>query len=150
MADPLVTPLITPTLDTSAYADGDVLFALVPLEPASAPNQPLLLQSVFVIDEADQGAALDLVFFNSSTPSLGTLNAAVSISDANIRYYMGRVSIAAGDYYDMGGNRVADLNNIGRLLKPENNGTGLWVGGVSRGTGTYAVNSLSFRFGFIR
>lgn len=141
---------VTPTLDTSAYADGDTLFA--PTEIAGAAEFPggmTMLQSVTVVDADDQGQPLDLLFFNA-TLTLGTLNAAPSISDANaIAYHMGRVQVLSSDYYDLGGVRVAGLNAIGRIMLAPLTSRSLWVGGISRGTGTYTASGLTIRLGFV-
>lgn len=143
---------ITPVLDTSAYADGDVLFAPVPIETIlPIESGTILLQSVHVIDVSDQGAAFDLVFFEGPV-TLGTLNAAVSISDADALLSLGRVQVLSGDYYDVGGARIATVGNCGVLLRGAEGASArkvLYVGGISRGTGTYAANGLALRLGFV-
>lgn len=141
---------ITPTLDTNAYADGDVLFAPTEVkEAAQAAGGVTMLQSVTAIDASDQGAAFDLLFFNGASVSLGSLNAACSISDADALFHMGRVQILSSDYYDLGGCRVAGLNAIGRIMLPLPTSRSLYVAGISRGTGTYAASALTLRFGFV-
>lgn len=141
---------ILPVLDTNAYGDGDVLFAPVEISDITpGARVPILLQSVFVVDESDQGAAFDLHFYRSRV-TLGSLNGAPSITDADQRAYQGRVQIASGDYYDMGGSKVADLANIGKLLASDENSRSLWVAGISRGAGTYAASGLRLRLGFLR
>lgn len=128
---------ITPTLDTEgAYADGYVLFN--PIELSEAYNhfgQCMLLQSVAVSDDSDQGAAFDLVFFDTTGMSLGTIRTAVSPSDSDLRKSICRTSVGSADYYDFGGARFADVGNIGKLLQ-SNNSRSLWVGGVCRGAPT--------------
>ena len=150
MSGPVVMQ-IRPTLDTSAYADGDVLFVPVELVGLSAQNVPVLLQTLTVVDQSDQGAAFDLLFFRRSV-ALGTLNAAPSISDADALFFAGRVSVASSDYYDVGGARVADVADLSRprLMSTGENSSSLWVAGISRGTGTYAADALQIRLGFLR
>lgn len=141
---------VTPTLDTSAYADGDVLFAPVELANAAGEYGGItMLQSAAIVDASDQGAAFDLLFFNGSSVSLGTLNAACSISDADALFHQGRVQILSSDYYDLGGCRVAGLNAIGRIMQALPTSRSLYVGGISRGTGTYAASALQLRLGFV-
>ena len=93
---------LTFSLDTVAYADGDVL-----ADTQSISNVFLTsggtrtLQSVIVWDEDDQGQGFDLIFLDANN-SLGTENSAPNISDANGRAIIGRVAISSADYYDMG------------------------------------------------
>jgi len=145
-----VTVTIRPTLDTSAYADGDVLFAATPLTDVALDfNSVVMLQSLNVVDISDQNAAFDLLFFSASV-TLGTLNAGVSISDADTLLCVGRVQVGSSDYYDLGGADVASIGGIGRMMRTAHQSRDLWVAGVSRGTGTYAANGLQITFGFVR
>lgn len=142
---------ITPTLDTSVYADGRILFQPTELALAvAAGGGTSLLQTISVTDESDQGVAFDLIFFRKSV-TLGTINMAPSISDGDGDYFCGRVSVVASDYYDLGGVRVADPADTarGRLMRADDNQTSLWVAGISRGAGTYAATGLKLKFGFV-
>ena len=140
---------ITCTLDTNAYADGDVLFATQEIvNAARVAGNTLILQSVVVSDIDDQGQGFDLIFFNANT-SLGTENSAPDIDDTEVLTVIGRVQIGSGSFYDLGGNRVACVYGIGLLLK-SGASTSLYVAGVSRGTGTYTASGLQIQFGFLR
>lgn len=142
---------ITPVLDTAAYADGDVLFAPILLTNLSGyAGQPVLWQSLHVVDASDQGAAIDLHFYQKQITSIGAPNAAFGVSDADNRFWEGSASVGTSDYYDCGGSRVAKIVNIGQILAPAQGEFGLWVMGVSRGAPTYAVDGLTLKFGFQR
>ena len=131
---------ITPTLDTNVYANGDVLFsASVSLGEFGAAFAELL--SVTVIDKDDQGGALDLWFINGNI-SLGTANSAPNISDANAVALIGRVPIAAADYYDLGDAKAACIKNVGLLLPQY-----CYVSAISRDAKTYSASGLRFNFG---
>jgi hypothetical protein len=146
--DTVVT--ITASLDTSAYADGDVLFDTQEIASAVRVNgHTCILQSVVVSDISDQGQPFDLIFFNANT-SLGTENAAPDIDDTEVLTVIGRVQVTTVDYYDLGGNRVACVTGIGLPLKAGAATTSLYVAGVSRGTGTYGATALQIQFGFLR
>jgi hypothetical protein len=136
---------LTCTLDTSQYADGDVLFDTQEV-PGFFPNGVAYLLSVHVLDEDDQGAAFDLVFLESNQ-SIGTENSAPNISDANARKILGRVSIGAGDYYDIGGSRIATVMVPTLPLKCLGEDSSLYVAGISRGTGTYSASGLKLKLG---
>lgn len=138
---------VTLSLDTAAYADGDVLADTQTVTNAfKIPGGRMILQSVTVLDEDDQGQAFDLIFLDTNN-SLGTENAAVSITDANARRIFGRVSIAAGDYYDLVANRIATVTNIGLVLAAATGSRSLFLGAVSRGTGTYTASGIKLKLG---
>lgn len=141
---------LTLTLDTSAYADGDVLADTQALVNAVREGGGRAeLKSVVVLDEDDQGIALDLVFL-AANKSLGTENSAPSISDANARDIQGKVSIATGDYVDLGGARVATKTGIGLMLKSAEGSTTLYVAAITRGgTPTYTAAGLKLKLGFV-
>jgi hypothetical protein len=138
---------VTLVTDTSAYASGDVL--AVPQEITGvfkAAGARRRLESVVVLDEDDQGQALDLVFFNASA-ALGTINAAVSISDADARKIVGYVSVAQADFKDLVNAMLAVKSGLGQML--EGATTSLWVGAICRGgTPTYTASGIKLKLGF--
>ena len=137
----------TPPLDTNIYASGDVLFIPVALSFASANGGRGLLHSVVIIDKDDQGQALDLVFLRDTTTTFGTINGAVGIDDTDAGQILGIVSISSSDFIDLGGCKIATLPNIGLTLRAASGGTGCYVAGISRGTGTYTGTGLVLKFG---
>lgn len=142
---------VTLALDTSTYADGDVLSDTATVSNAMRVNAGKgKLRSITVIDEDDQGVALDVVFFKA-TQSLGTKNAAPSISDANARDCLGFVSIASGDYIDLGGVRVATKRDINLMVEADTGSTSLFIGTITRGgTPTYTASGLKLKIGIER
>lgn len=142
---------VTPVMDTNAYASGDVLFDATDVPNISTVDgKEAWLNSVVVIDTDDQKAAFDL-FFLSSNVSVGTANAAPSISDANAAYVLGRVSIATTDYYDLGGVSVAEIKGIQTMLKAADGLKSCYVAAVNgSGTPTYTASGLKLRLGVLR
>lgn len=143
---------VTPTLDTIAYADGDVLFNPVEVTSAllRAAGMVLTLESLMGIDADDQGVAFDLVFLNANT-NLGTINAAPSISDANaLKIISPPISITPGNYIDLGGCRLFGLVGIRCKMKgASSTNQSIWMAGITRGgTPTYTASGLSFQLGF--
>lgn len=144
---------VTPTPDTAIYAADELLF-----NPATITGAALVvggtvrLKSIILLDEDDQGVAMDLLFLDAST-SLGTFNTAFAASDTLMRGVVGRVNIATGDYVDFGGSRVALKNGAGveQLLKCGAASKDLYVAAVTRGgTPTYTATGLKFKFGIER
>jgi hypothetical protein len=137
----------TLSLDTGAYADGDVLADTQAVAGAARVNAGVVeIESIAVLDEDDQGQALDLVFLDANV-SLGTENAAVSVTDANARNILGIVQIASGDWYDLGGCRLATKRDLHLLTKAASGATSLYVAAISRGTGTYTASGIQLRIG---
>ena len=57
---------VTLTLDTGAYADGDVLAQTQTISGVYLNGGYNILQSIALLDQSDQAGALDLVFFRSN------------------------------------------------------------------------------------
>ncbi len=140
---------LTLTLDTSAYADGDVLADTQEIEnvasSASTTRRYVKLVSIEVFDEDDNGTALDVVFLSANN-SIGTENAAVSITDTNARDIQAIVNIATSDYKDLGGVQVATKSNIQHILMTTLRK--LYVACITRGgTPTYTASGIRLRIG---
>lgn len=141
---------VTLSLDTSAYTAGDLIADTQEVASAvRAADAKGVLQSVVVIDEDDQGAAIDLYFFSANV-TMGTENSAPSISDANIRNLLGIVSVASGDYKDVGGAKVAVKSGIGMIVQPASGTDDIYVAVVSNGsTPTYTASGVRLRIGVL-
>lgn len=137
----------TPVLDTVAYASGDVMWtasvALTNLLRVAGGKG--LLRSITIIDEDDQGIALDLVFLKTNV-SLGTVNGVPSISDANLREVCAQVSIAAGDYIDYGGARVAHKSGLSSIVTATAS-RDVYLAGITRGAPTHTASGLKISIG---
>ena len=142
---------LTPTILTSAYTTGTVLFAttsIANLVPAN--DQPVVLESLFIVDKDDEGVAITLHFFSTNV-ALGTAGSAPSITDADAASaWLGSVDIATGDYKDLGGVKVASLKGIGLNLAPAAGTRNVYVAAVVTGTPTFtATSDLVFGFGVL-
>lgn len=138
---------LTLSLDTSAYAIGDVLADTQELASFLAVSgRATTIQSITVLDEDDQGGSFDIIFLKSNA-SLGTENSAPNISDTNAREVMGYVSVVGGDYIDLGGSRIATLLGIGLVVKASS--TSIWVGAISRDAKTYSASGLKLKIGVV-
>jgi len=150
IASPADIISVTPTLDTSIYASGDLMFEQTTIASAVRVNGGrAILQSLTVIDEDDQGVAFDL-WISSANSDFGTLNSAPSISDAVSRDLLGYIAIATGDYKDLGGVKVATLRNIGLLVEANSTSNSIYAAGVTGGTPTYTASGVKIIFGFVQ
>lgn len=139
---------ITFTLDTNAYADGDVLAATQEISGAVRVNAGLgIIQSVVILDKDDQGENLDVVFLKTNV-SLGSENAAVSISDADADEIQGIVEVSS--YVDLVGSQLATETNLGIGVQADTGATSLFVGLISRGTGTYTASGITAKITILR
>jgi len=135
------------TLDTNAYASGDVLADTQEIASAMPANGGVgIVESIIVLDESDQAQGFDLLFIEDST-SIGTENAALNIADAAARKILGLVSIAAGDYADLVNSRIATKTSVGLIVKAPSSSRSIYVAAISRGTGTYAATGIRLRIG---
>ena len=141
---------LTLSLDTNAYADGDVL----------ADSQKLtnivgitggggLIQCIAVLDLDDQGEALDIIFLEANV-SIGTENAAVSVSDANAALIVGQVEVEAADFIDLVNSQRAEKTNLGIPFRCADGQKSLWIAAVSRGTGTYTALGIKLKVGILQ
>lgn len=141
---------ITLSLDTNAYAAGDVLFDTQEIASAVRVNgDSCILQSIHVIDIDKQSKEMDLLFFNANT-SLGAENSTPDIDDTEVLTTLGKVNIPSSAYIDLGINSVATLTGIGLVLKAGAATTSLWVAGITRGTPTHSASGVKIIFGLLR
>jgi hypothetical protein len=135
------------SLDTNIYASGDVLADTQAVTGALASaGEVAILQSLQLTDKDDNTAAgIDLVFLSENV-SLGTENSAPSITDTNAAKILGIVSVASGDFIDVGGAKVATKLNIGLQLSAPT-GTTVYVAAVTRGTPTQTGSGITLNLG---
>jgi hypothetical protein len=141
---------VTPTLDTSIYASGDILFTTTAVSNAVRANDGLaMLNSLVVVDKDDQKPEFALKFWSSNV-TYGTFNAAPSISDADAANCLGRINIVAADYDDDGGVSTAFKDNIGKLLKAASGTRTIYITGkLTAGTPTHTASGLVIRLGLV-
>jgi hypothetical protein len=147
---------VTLSLDTNAYADGDVMADTQVVTGAiHAAGGEAILHSVLVLDEDDQGQTFDILLLNADN-SIGTENSAPSITDANARTIVAAgtptndLRISSGDYIDLGGCRVAMKTNIGAVVKAASGSSDLYVATVIRGAATYSASGVKLMLGFLQ
>lgn len=144
---------VTPTIQYSgAYTSGDQIGGLMEFANAARYSGGSgIVQSIIVIDNTQaQRAAIDLLFFDRSITVPGD-DAAINISDSDMQYCLGIVSIGPYNTAWPGTplNSVSTLINVG--LPFVLNGTSLYVVAVNRGAPTYvAANDLTFILGILQ
>lgn len=136
------------TTDTSIYATGDVLVATVAVPilatTQNVKNLRVRIDGISVIDKDIQAGAFDIVFLDQNK-SLGTVNAAVSITDADSLSVVKTISVSASNYTTLkaADNAVANIEiNPFYITSVDKN---IYVGLISRDAKTYTASGLYLR-----
>ena len=139
------------TVDTNAYASGDLIGAKLSLTVPywqAGDTTGFLIKSVSLKDLSKQNAAIDVVFFHAN-PSGTTFtdNAALDIADADLANVAGFAQVTT--YASFNDNSYGQASNLALpVIMPA--GATLYACLVSRGTPTYAASDLSLRVGIGR
>jgi hypothetical protein len=139
---------INPTLDTSAYALGDVFFVQNTIANASIENTGYgVIESVVVVDKDDVAPAFTIVFFDASV-TVQTVNTAWAVSDSDMANAIGMMSFVTADYKDFGSNRMAQQN----IYLPYNcaSGTSIYCAAYADAASTMTASGLTIRIGLSR
>jgi hypothetical protein len=147
-----VVKTITMTATTSVLASADVIADTQQLDAAFRKADGTgVLQSLTVFDPDDNAAfAFDVYVHNTST-SIGTENAAISISDANASAgILGVISFATTDAKDLINGRMYHKANIGLAVTAVSGTDDLYFSIVNgSGTPTFAGGNIPMRVGLL-
>lgn len=139
----------TPTLDTSIYADNDVLFISTEVTGIGDVQGGIVeLVSAVCFDGDDQGTEVE-VFFTTSATTPGTINGALSAADTVFDDIVARLHFVT--FNDLINSQNCVLVNQGQIIQLPSGSTSLYAFGVVRsGTPTYTAAGMKFKFGFKR
>ncbi len=147
---------ITPTIDTAAYATGELIGlggvlkfpTAVPGDEGQTASQSGIIQSVIITDLGKQSANLDLLFFDAN-PSNTTFTdqAAFDVDDADLINLIGVASVT--DWKAFSDNSMGQELNLAMPFTLDAGAT-LYAALVSRGAPNYvAATDLTIRVGII-
>lgn len=107
---------VAPVMEATALDAGDAASERFAIEVARS-GRGGVIQTITVIDKAEQSAALELYLFDYPV-TVAALDAAAAFSDADLTdHFLGVIEIAAADYTaELGGagvQSVATLRNVG-------------------------------------
>ncbi len=139
----------TPVLDTSIYADNDVLFISTILTGVSdVAGGTVELVSAVCFDGDDQGTEVE-VFFTTNATTPGTINAALSAADTVFDDIVGRAHFVT--FNDLINSQNCILTGQNQVIQLPAGIKDLYAFGVVRsGTPTYTASGMKFKFGFKR
>ena len=135
----------TPAVDTSAYADGDLIGVAEIALPVAVRGDGLkpasgIIQAVIVTDLADNSADLDVYFFDRElTNTTFSDNDAWDVSDVDLLTLIGVANLT--DHRSLSDNSNSQLLNIGLPFVLPATSAILYAVLVSRGTPTFATAS---------
>ncbi|KKK88178.1 hypothetical protein LCGC14_2745790 [marine sediment metagenome] len=145
----LVVLTSTPTINTGAYATGDLIGSSeISLTPAVLGNGVTVasgvIQSVVIIDEDAQEVQIDVYFFDAE-PSNTTFtdNSAFAPTDADLDALIGVASVT--DWKSQSTNSMGQVLNLGMPFELAVSSTTIYAVLVSRGAPTYAATGLTLR-----
>ncbi len=145
---------VTPTCDTSIFASGDLICDVATITSAATATGGLCeLVSVTIVDQDDQTASAYTIFVTNLSTTWGTLNSAPSLSDAGALGIQAVIPIATGDWFDLGGAKVAQpriAQNIGCICKTSGSANLYFTIVNGAGTPTFTASGIKVTFGFRR
>jgi hypothetical protein len=147
---------VEPTVDTSAYASGDLMFNPIKIENAtSTKGGAAIVQSVAVVNDDALTGSFDLVFTQGSDNIHTTLNTALAgassdtISDANADNHLGMTSVS--NMEDIGTCSIGSKSNIGLVIQSAAGSRDIYVWGIARSTDNpTTATGYKLRFGIIQ
>jgi len=137
--------------NTPAHAAGDVLAETVAMTLVGLPSRTgrahqIEVVSVRVDDPDDQGVNLDVVLMVADN-ELGTINTAVDMTDAERKASLQKGGVVLVDtWHDFVIGQIGIEEGLHVPMEFE--GTDIYVGMISRGTGTYAGAALELTIGY--
>ena len=142
---------ITPSTTTNTCSVNEIIFDNEKISNLVATKGgSCILQSVVLVDDDDNGAPIDLVFFSKSS-SLGTEGSVISAADGAVPdAILGVVRIT--NYIDGVLWKVGHKQNIGMVLKAESDSRDIYVAAVNRNASnkTWTASGLLLKFGVIQ
>lgn len=129
----------TPTITAGAYAAKDAVGGLLTFAAAARISTGKgVINTVTIIDDDDEKAALELWLFNQTFTATAD-NAAFDPADATMTNCVGVIPIAAADYYSANDNGAACVRGVG--LQFQLAGTSLFGQLKCTGTPTYTATT---------
>lgn len=141
----------TPVLDTSAYADNDVMFIATEITGFfRTEGGRAELVSLTAFDGDDQ-ATEHTVFFTTNSTTPGTINGAIAAADTVFDDIQGFVQVVAADYEDLINSQVACKRDLGLILEAATGSTSIYAWAAIRaGTPTHSVSGVVYKLGVRR
>jgi hypothetical protein len=133
----------------SGYSAGNAVGGKRTLTGALTSVGTGILESIIVLDRADQKAALDIFIFDADPTAATITDKAAFVFSTDDLKVIAHVSVAASDYVTVNSKAVAHETSLGIALKAS--GTTLWAAVVTSGTPTFAATTdVQITFGILQ
>lgn len=138
------------TVTAAAYTAGDSIGGKLTLAGAvAAPGGSSLLQSVMLLDRANQKPQGTLLIFDSNPTAATLTDKTAFVFSTDDLKVTAAVPVVTADWVTINGKAVATLANIGRLVKAAAGQTTLYAAFVTTSTPTFAATTdVQMRFHF--
>ena len=140
----------TVTPDNDAYTANDCVGGLITFNLANAGAAVAggILSTLQIVDDDNEGAALNLYFFDSQ-PSTIANDAALALTAADLKKITYYKAIAAGDYTTVNSLKFVFKDQLAAQVRADGAGK-IYMYVQCTGTPTYAANkTLYFRLGIL-
>jgi hypothetical protein len=136
---------VTPVLTTGAYAQNDVLFDFTDVDLGQGSPVRGTINAFTLLDKDDNGNQVSVFVSDSATASLGTVNSAVTITDADAATILGYVDTGE-TYEDLIASKIVRPSAFAPIGFNSSTGS-IYVGGVLRGavTPTHTASGIVIR-----
>ena len=136
---------VTPVLSTGAYAQNDVLFDFTDVDLGQGSPVRGTINAFTLLDKDDNGNQVSVFVSDSSTASLGTVNSAVTITDADAATILGYVDTGE-TYEDLIASKIVRPSAFAPIGFNSSTGS-IYLGGVLRGavTPTHTATGIVIR-----
>jgi hypothetical protein len=134
----------------AAYSAGNAVGALRTLTNAVRTPGTGILQSIGILDRANQKAAMTVFIFDSNTLAATITDKTAFVFSTDDLKVIAQVSIGAGDYVTTNSKAIAVLSGLNIPLKAAS-GTTLYAVMVTTGTPTFtATDNVQVEFGILQ
>jgi hypothetical protein len=134
---------------SSAYSGGNAVGGKRTLTGALTSVGTGILESIIVLDRANQKAALDIFIFDADPTAATLADKTAFVFSTDDLKVIAHVSVAGSDYVTVNSKAIAHETSLGIALKAS--GTTLWAAVVTSGTPTFAATTdVQVTFGILQ
>ena len=140
---------VTLSLAAATYTQHDVLAATQIIAACMRKDGgTAVIHSLIVLDQDDQGMALDIVFLRTNA-SIGAEESTVAPTDAAADEILGIVEILAGDDVDLTNSQLVTKTSVGIVVDAAAGADDLYIAAITRDTPTHTAAGITVKVGFL-
>jgi hypothetical protein len=145
---------VTPAVQAAAYSANDVVFTATEVPNATWRTTPggeeMILESIAILDEDDNAAAAWTFYLGRSSFTIGAINGAVNISDADAALITSAYTMADTAFIDLINSKLGYAGKLGLSVMPASGSKSVYIAASTAGTPTFsATTSIKLKLHFI-